>query len=408
MSVSNASYLEPKNITGSHQLLLIVLSLMAVCSSCNGQNTSQIADRTFNDHNSTIAIGDTVSELDKAIFIIFQDKDNNYWFGSDGQGVYQYDPRLQDGQGKYILHFTTKDGLCNNRIREIQQDKSGNIFFTTLDGISKFDGQKFNTLTVAETNTTDNPWKMLPDDLWFRGEPGKNGPYRYDGKSLYNLEFPKHYMEDEFYKNNPNPPYSPYEVYFIYKDSKGNMWFGTSNFGICRYDARPPACAVSDGNDGVGQAKSLSWMYEEHLTLVEGGGAFGIRSIIEDREGKFWFCNTRYRYDVYPNDSIRNGNHLINYKREKVIDPLKALNGKDMIYYGSIVEDDKGNLWMTTYDKGVWRYDGENMNHYPVKDGGKDITLFSIYKDNLGDLWFGTHEAGAYKFNGKTFEPFRP
>ncbi|MEO5583366.1 MAG: two-component regulator propeller domain-containing protein [Saprospiraceae bacterium] len=56
----------------------------------------------------------------------------------------------------------------------------------------------------------------------------------------------------EFYKNNPNSPYSPYEIYTIYKDSKGNIWFGTSNFGICRYDG-----------------KSLSWRYEKHLTLVE-------------------------------------------------------------------------------------------------------------------------------------------
>ena len=67
-----------------------------------------------------------------------------------------------------------------------------------------------------------------------------------------------------------------------------------------------------------------------------------------------------------------------------------------------------GVLWMATYGYGVWRYDGEKVTRYPVKDGDKEITLFSIYKDNRGDLWLGTHEAGAYKFNGKTFEKFRP
>ena len=74
----------------------------------------------------------------------------------------------------------------------------------------------------------------------------------------------------------------------------------------------------------------------------------------------------------------------------------------------SIINENRGNLWMATYSHGVWRYDGENMVHYPVKDGSDDITLFSIYKDNLGDLWLGTHEFGGYKFNGKAFEKFRP
>jgi len=55
--------------------------------------------------------------LTRNIFIIFQDKDNNYWFESDGKGVYHYD-------GKTIIHLSTKDGLSNNHIREIQQDKS--------------------------------------------------------------------------------------------------------------------------------------------------------------------------------------------------------------------------------------------------------------------------------------------
>jgi hypothetical protein len=63
---------------------------------------------------------------------------------------------------------------------------------------------------------------------------------------------------------------------------------------------------------------------------------------------------------------------------------------------------------MATYGVGVWRYDGEKVTHYPVKDGAKAITVFAIYKDNRGDLWLGTHEAGAYKFNGKSFEKFKP
>jgi hypothetical protein len=61
-----------------------------------------------------------------------------------------------------------------------------------------------------------------------------------------------------------------------------------------------------------------------------------------------------------------------------------------------------------TYLDGVWKYDGTQVTHYPVRLKGKDITLFSIYKDNHGELWLGTHENGAFKFNGMTFEKFTP
>ena len=196
-------------------------------------------------------------------------------------------------------------------------------------------------------------------------------------------------MADDYFRRFPNKAWSPYEVYKIYKDSKGTMWFGTSNFGLCRYDG-----------------ETLSWLYEDHLTNTPQGGSFGIRSILEDSKGKYWFCNTRYRYDISPETIQEDRKVLIKYKTEMGIAGIKTGDGRDHFYFMSIVEDDKGDLWMATYDQGVWRYDGENVTHYAVKDGDKAVTLFSIYKDRLGGLWLGTHESGLYKFNGVTFEKF--
>ncbi len=361
---------------------IMCLYILLFFSSCTGHETSKVAPEEMNERNATISIGDTVSDLDKSIWIIFQDKNNHYWFGSDGQGVFRYD-------GQLILNFTTKDGLVNDRIRGIQEDKLGNIYISTLTGISKFDGKSFSTLPVTESKE----WKQDPNDLWFSmlGKTGEDGPYRFDGKVLHHLKFPKHYMEEEYFAANGKRTWSPYEPYTIYKDNKGNIWFGTSAFGIGRYDG-----------------KSFGWMYEKHLTLIEGGGSFGIRSIIEDKDGKFWFCNTSYRYNILPGLMHDADKYLINYTREKGIDDLKTAEGKNMIYFMSVVKDDHENLWMLTYEQGVWRYDGEHIIHYPIKAGSEDLKLFSIYKDKQGDLWLGTHEAGAYKFNGKSFERFIP
>jgi len=63
---------------------------------------------------------------------------------------------------------------------------------------------------------------------------------------------------------------------------------------------------------------------------------------------------------------------------------------------------------MATYNAGVWRYNGKEVTHYNLKDGAKDVKLYSIYKDNKNVLWLGTFESGAYKFNGTSFEKFAP
>ena len=63
---------------------------------------------------------------------------------------------------------------------------------------------------------------------------------------------------------------------------------------------------------------------------------------------------------------------------------------------------------MATYDEGVWRNNGKNLLHYPVKDGDKEVLLFSIYLDRQGMLWLGTQGAGVYWFNGEAFVRFVP
>jgi ligand-binding sensor domain-containing protein len=345
----------------------LFISILTIFTTCNGQNRV----------SSKPSIGDTVSALGKSVMVIYQDKKNNFWFGSNGQGVYQYD-------GKKIIHFTKKDGLCADEIWGIQEDKAGNIYFDTQEGVSKFDGKTISTLT--ETIAIDNQWKLDSNDLWFKGKWNENGPCRYDGKYLYHLKFSKPNLDEEIFKNTENTAWSPYGIYTMYKDKRGNIWFGTSNLGLCRFDG-----------------KAVDWLYEKQLTDTPEGGSFGIRSIFEDKSGKFWFCNTRYRYNISPNES-KNG--LINYKKESGIDNLKTARGTDLVYFMSICEDNNGDLWMLTYNQGVFRYDGKNVTHYPINDGSKEITLFSIYKDRQGNLWLGTHDDGAYKFNGKSFEKF--
>lgn len=370
-------------ITAIH--IIILLGVLAFFSSCNGQTSSENTDNGIPESQLIAdSPGTSVSTLEEGILLIFQDSQNNLWFGGGDKGVYKYNE-------KSLVLYTINDGLSSNKILGIQEDKSGNIYFDTEEGVSKFDGHRFTALELIGSNSSKNEWKLEPGDLWFRMGWNRNGPYRYDGKVLHPLEFPKTKQEEAFYAKYPNASYNPYGIYNVYQDNQGSVWFGTASLGVCRYDG-----------------KTTSWLFEEHLTTTPAGADFGIRSILEDKNGDYWFCNTRYRYQIIPENSEINESGLLNYSREKGVGYSRDNGEMDFPYFMSIAEDDGGDLWMATYGYGVWRYDGKQLVHYPLKDGETDVLLFSIYKDNTGVLWLGSHNAGVYKYNGVDFEKFEP
>jgi ligand-binding sensor domain-containing protein len=358
---------------------LLFFSVLTILLSCDLQTTKQ-KDNPVK-LNVLAAIGDTVKELGNNIMVIYQDSKANYWFGSWQDGLYKYD-------GKSIIHFTTKDGLASNRVEEIKEDKRGNIYLNTSKGLCQFNGVRFSTRTEALSIGTD--WTLNPDDLWFKCLTHPNSVYRFDGNNLYILKIPKTKLGEDYIQKHPSYP-DPYAVYCIYKDSKDNIWFGTATLGVFRFNG-----------------KSFDWISEEDLTEIHDGPANGVRSIAEDEQGYFWF-NTDYKYRIYNNKATikRDIENQTFYDRIKSIGSLDGKRDGNLSEYLSITKDNNHELWIATYNAGVYHYNGRNIVHHSVKDDNKEITLFSIYKDNVGQLWLGTHEAGAYKFNGKTFERFK-
>src|SRR5262245_1635524 len=80
------------------------------------------------DQKPTVAKGVTVSEMPKNLGHVFQAKDGRHWFSSGSEGAFRYD-------GKTITQFTKKDGLAGDGVGGVQEDKSGNLYFSTNGGI---------------------------------------------------------------------------------------------------------------------------------------------------------------------------------------------------------------------------------------------------------------------------------
>lgn len=355
---------------GTVYLLLIFFFPIFSCKSVEANGSDENTDQ--------IQKGNSVPELDDAITVIYQDQHARYWFGSKQKGLYQY----SNGQ---LRHYSKDDGLVDNQILGIQEDSLGNLYIETIAGVSKYNGHTFNTLQVSIRDSTDNWSDAQPGDLWFRIGFDRAGPYRFDGEFLHYCAFPTSPIEDEFYDRYPEASYNPYGIYTVYKDQNGFVWFGTSGVGLCRFDGR-----------------HFGWYYEEQLQKTLSGGDFGMRTIFQDRDGHFWFNNSRFRYEVKPGS-----NDILQVRKKQGIGYSQDV-GKGFPYFFSMIQDDEGDLWMTTYDDGVWQTSGDTLINHSITENGESMLLYSMFQDDENALWLGTQNAGIYTFNGDSFEKFIP
>jgi ligand-binding sensor domain-containing protein len=342
---------------------IFVLSILALSIACGQQ--SKTAESSA---QNAPGKGEMVTEIDKSIWVVFQDKQDHYWYGSNGSGVFRYD-------GKNLRQYSMKDGLPSNQIRDIQEDNNGNMFFDSPNGVAKFDGEKFTVLQPIRS--TKNEWKMEADDLWFSGNGGTPGAFRYHNDSLYHVEF-AHFF--------PSATSQAYFTYSICEDSEGKLWFGTLSAGVACFDGH-----------------TMHWITEKELSVLDDGRVPAVRVVIEDKNGDFWLSNTLHRYRMHPKDSAT--------QQTLVYDKLPGIQSAeiDLPYFTSaVIGRDNKDLWMSSYNEGVWKYDGENLTIFRPKDGDTHVLIVSIYKDNHGALWLGTDNAGVYRFHGGSFEKFEP
>lgn len=311
--------------------------------------------------------GDTVTEIDGEIRGIFQDSKNNLWFASNGNGVFRYD-------GKTIVQFTTRHGLCSNYAWNVKEGKDGKIWFQTnlrprdADALCYFDGHSFITVEVS-------PWLSQATDLDTQTGDLIFG-YYYNSESLVKIQLP----QTSPIQNETNIRHH-YDIFCSCQDSRGNLWFGTATAGICKYDG-----------------KTFTWFDNKEL-----GSA--VRSIFEDRNGIIWAGNNGdglFRYD---------GKDFINFSREKNLhnpDFNKYPGGKPglMSRVWTITADNRGKLWVGTIDNGVWAIDSISVTNYTTKDGLAIDAVWVIYTDKQGRLWFGSAGAGVFYFDGKRFKKF--
>ena len=122
--------------------------------------------------------------------------------------------------------------------------------------------------------------------------------------------------------------------------------------------------------------------------------------MLEDKNGYMWLSNFISKYEIIESASDTS------YRKLEGSSSSHPYFKDRIGYYNSGLADKNGDLWMTTYGGGAWKYDGKELVNYPVIFGETEVLLISIYEDRKGTIWLASQNAGVFKFNGTTFEKF--
>ena len=299
---------------------------------------------------------------------IFQDSKGNYWIGSHKEGVGVFD-------GKSFKYFTTNEGLPDNQVRSIQENKNGIIWFGTANGVSSYDGNKITNHTPITGGNLQKEIKKTDNTLWFNA--GNNpGIYRSDGQILNYLAFP--IPENENLNNS-------YGVTGISKGQDGQLWIATY--------------ATLFHFDG----KAIN-VYDKSKLALKEGEVLHIRSLFQDSQGRIWIGNNGIGV------LLVEGNSVINFSDANgLIHPNSSKDGNTspagtLEHVFAIIEDSEGNIWFGDRDTGAWKFDGKTVTNYIIDPKLSTQMIWEIFEDNDKNLLFAMENGGIYKFNGESFD----
>ncbi len=177
-----------------------------------------------------------------------------------------------------------------------------------------------------------------------------------------------------------NPKYG--NVQCGIQDKAGNLWFGTTQNGLYKYDG-----------------KSFN-----QFLVADGLNSNNIWCLLEDKEGKIWI-GTEEGVCLYNGKTFA----PIEIPLPKNLSPNKNRNTHEVF---SIMQDKSGKLWFATID-GVFIYDDKSFTLFIVNEGAggymsSNNNAEKILEDKAGNIWFGGRgNEAVYRYDGKSVTNFK-
>ncbi|MCI0490249.1 MAG: histidine kinase [Blastocatellia bacterium] len=376
---------------------------------------------------------------------LIQSANDQIWIGTSGGGLTRFD-------GKRFRTATTAQGLSNNVIPSLAEDRAGNIWmasesgvmkltnsgftaFTRVDGlgpdrigaifedragnlcvvtglwnqyISRFDGEGFTTVQprLVEGTGWGKGQITLQDrtgDWWV---PTGDGLYRYPGVAL----------PEQLARTNPKAIYTKKDglpsgnIFRLFEDSRGDIWISTvfsPVHAFCRWERTTGAFHILSDAEGLPPNRSATAFCEDGagnlwIGFYSGGlaryraGAFTVLGQENGLpEGQIRDLHLDQAGRLWVATSIGGIGLISNPTADRPqLSSLTMGDGLSSNIISSITEDDFGRIYIST-SRGIDRFDLETgrIKHYSFSDGLPGATQEVSYRDSQGRLWFGSRDA---------------
>lgn len=286
--------------------------------------------------------------------------------------------------------WRTQEGSLGGRPASIAQTKDGYLWIGTNDGLVRFDGIRFV------------PWlregPRLPDSSIYSLKGSSDGAL-WIGTSIGLSRW-----KDSQLVTFPLVG----RVNRIIEDHTGKVWIARtrtsdSNGGFCQVGDSIHCFGMSDGmtmknaalvaedRSGalwVGSADQLlRWNHGPYQTyfakeLKSSSGLAAVETLEAAADGSIWTSISRKGLGLQ---------HIVDGVPSKL-----AVTGMDPAEISAMRTDDKGVHWVGTFNHGLYRLYGKQVEHFGVGEGLSGNTVNDLFLDRAGGLWVATSQGLDY------------
>ncbi|MEM6964261.1 MAG: two-component regulator propeller domain-containing protein [Bacteroidota bacterium] len=383
---------------------------------------------------------------------LFTDSKGRIWIGS-ARGLNVFDPSAEE-----TVFYDYSIAFKNNFISAVREDKKGNIWVASRKGLYRsFDVKSLDKfqfgpqpmdvndnadpILLFEIDEYDRKVVLRGRDLFYQNKDNENaysligqavegraiiidldnkiwlgsdlGLFCYEKENNAPLpQLAKHYVHD----NMDSRSLSKNLVNSLYQDRGGIIWVGVNGGGLNKFNPNRKAFS------------HISNLSENEKSSQK------IRAILEDSKGTLWVGTEGdglfWREKSADNDFQNSFNNIRVPNRPFALEEV-TLNDKKWLFVGaevapvlsrvaiddapnkqlepiakginsvfSILQDKDNNIWVGTYNGGLWRWtpsaDGERFEKIRFENDPKDSLSISnniirkIVQDSRGNIWLGT------------------
>jgi ligand-binding sensor domain-containing protein len=341
-----------------------------------------------NGNISFFKIDSTKNEEEDKISCFYEDASGVLWIGNV-KGV-----KKIDQYKKNFIHLTTTSPyfLPSADVKSIIEDTHQNVWLTT-------NGGGLQKLTFGEDKTKIVSTQQYKIDM---RNPNVNADFIFtmcqqndmmcvgtDGYGICKFKIPEtsqkfNLIKDAKHYTLSNKPkkgeLSDKYIYALLNDQKHNLWVGTFQGGLNRYDAQ----------------KDKFIVYNKVKGIKDSLNAYPIVKLLEDSKGDIW-VGTRGAgiYVFHPNEVDKAGEELFRAYQYDELDSTSLLDN----YITDIFEDSKHNIWVGT-ESGLCLLNAKTQKFRSFNrfNGFPDDLVQSIQSDSEGNLWISSKKS-LVKFN---------